>query len=112
MAAANAVGDKIPMFVIRKAQKPRCFKNVKFLLCRNQHKKRLDGWVLFESWKLFWNRQYLHGHEEVMDASDGLEEESMECPRKSDLLIALEGLQKRSLVSTNGSTVQADSLKI
>ena len=44
MAAANAVGDKIPMFVIGKAQKPRCFKNVKFLPCRNQHKKRLDGW--------------------------------------------------------------------
>lgn len=53
-----------------------------------------------------------NGHDEVIDASGGLEEESMECPRKSDLLIALEGLQKRSLVSTNGSTIQADSLKI
>ena len=39
-----------------------------------------------------------NGHDEVIDASGGLEEESMECPRKSDLLIALEGLQKRSLV--------------
>ena len=31
MASANAVGDKLPMFVIGKARKPRCFKNVKFL---------------------------------------------------------------------------------
>ena len=33
MAAANAVGDKIPMFVIRKAQKPCYFKNVKVSPC-------------------------------------------------------------------------------
>ena len=29
MASANAAGDKLPMFVIEKARKPRCFKNVK-----------------------------------------------------------------------------------
>ena len=34
MAAANAIGDKIRMSVIEKSQKPRCFKNVKFLPCR------------------------------------------------------------------------------
>ena len=51
MAAANAVGDKIPMFVIGKSQKPRCFKNVKFLPCRyrNQKKSWMDG-ALFEEW--------------------------------------------------------------
>ena len=51
MAAANAVGDKIPMFVIGKSQKPRCFKNVKFLPCRyrNQKKNWMDG-ALFEEW--------------------------------------------------------------
>ena len=51
MAAANAVGDKIPMFVIGKSQKPRCFKNVKFLPCRyrNQKKSWIDG-ALFEEW--------------------------------------------------------------
>ena len=27
MASANAAGDKLPMFVIGKARKPRCFKN-------------------------------------------------------------------------------------
>ena len=51
MAAANAVGEKLPLFVIGKAKKPRCFKNVKFLPCRNrsQRKSWMDG-VLFEEW--------------------------------------------------------------
>ena len=51
MAAANAVGEKLPMFVIGKAKKPRCFKNVKFLPCRyrSQRKSWMDG-VLFEEW--------------------------------------------------------------
>ena len=30
MAAANAGGNKVPMFVIGEEQKPGCFKNVKF----------------------------------------------------------------------------------
>ena len=40
MAAANAMGDKLPMFVIGKAKNPRWFENVKFLPCpyRNQRK--------------------------------------------------------------------------
>ena len=40
MAAANAMGDKLPMFVIGKAKNLRCFKNGKFLSCRygNQRK--------------------------------------------------------------------------
>ena len=51
MVAANVVGNKIPMFVIGKSQKPRCFKNVKFLPCRyrNQKKSWMDG-ALFEEW--------------------------------------------------------------
>ena len=51
MAAANAVGDKITLFVIGKSQKSRCFKNVKFLLCRskNQKKSWMDG-ALFKEW--------------------------------------------------------------
>ena len=51
MAAANAVGDKLPMFVIGKAKNPRCFINVKFLPCRyrNQQKSWMDG-KLFEEW--------------------------------------------------------------
>ena len=49
LAVANAVGDKLPIFVIGKAKKLRCFKNVKFLRCRyrNQRKSWMDV-VLFE----------------------------------------------------------------
>ena len=51
MAAANATGDKIPMFVIGKSKSPRCFKGVKHLPCRyrNQNKSWMDS-VLFEEW--------------------------------------------------------------
>ena len=51
MATANAMGDKLPRFVIGKAKNPRCFKNVKFLPChyRNQWKSWMDG-KLFEEW--------------------------------------------------------------
>ena len=52
------------------------------------------------------------GDEKVINVSDGLEEEPIECPGKSDLLLALETLQKSSLFSTNGKAVQADCLKI
>ena len=34
LAAANAVGDKLPMFVIGKSKSPRYFKNVRSLPCR------------------------------------------------------------------------------
>ena len=35
LAVLNAVGNKLPMFVIGKAKKPRCLKNVKVLVfCR------------------------------------------------------------------------------
>ena len=51
LAAANALGEKLPMFVIGKAKKPRCFNNIRFLPCRyrNQRKSWMDG-VLFEEW--------------------------------------------------------------
>ena len=51
MTSANAAGDKLPMFVIGKARKLRCFKSVKFLPCRYRHQKKswMDG-ILFEEW--------------------------------------------------------------
>ena len=51
MAAANAVGDKIPMFVIGKSQNPRCFKSAEFLPCRYRNRKKnwMDG-TLLEEW--------------------------------------------------------------
>ena len=47
LAAANAVGSKLPIFVIGKAKKPRCFKNIKTLRYCAQKKSWIDG-VLFE----------------------------------------------------------------
>ena len=43
LAVENAVGNKLPMFVIGKAKKPRCFKNVKFLLCRYKNQQNWSG---------------------------------------------------------------------
>ena len=54
MAAANAMGDKLPMFIIGKAKNSRCFKNVKFLPCRyrNQRKRWMGNCLKSgsESW--------------------------------------------------------------
>ena len=49
MAASNALGEKIPMFVIGKSAKPRCFKHVRNLHCRyrSQTKAWMNG-TLFE----------------------------------------------------------------
>ena len=51
LAAANMNGDKLPMFIIGKSQKPRCFKNIKKLPCgyRSQKKSWMDS-TLFEEW--------------------------------------------------------------
>lgn len=51
LAAASMKGEKLPMFVIGKSQKPRCFKNLKQLPCRyrGQKKSWMDS-TLFEEW--------------------------------------------------------------
>ena len=51
LAAANTVGDKLPMFAIGKSTAPRCFKNVTSLPCRyrSQKKSWMDS-TLFEEW--------------------------------------------------------------
>ena len=68
MASANAAGDKVPMFVIGKARKPRCFKNVKFLPCRHRHQKKswMDG-IMFEEWIRELDRMFLSEGIEVID---------------------------------------------
>ena len=48
------------------------------------------------------------GDDEVIDVSNSLEEGPMECPRKSDLLLALDVLQIFFLFSANGEVFQAD----
>ena len=51
MAAANAVGEKLPMFVIGKSARPRCFAGVRNLPCRyRSQKKSWIGSALFEEW--------------------------------------------------------------
>ena len=54
MAAANVAGSKLTMFVIGKAKKPRCFKNIKTLPCRGSW---MDG-VLFEEWVRDLNKKF------------------------------------------------------
>ena len=49
--AANAVGEKLPLFEIGKSKKPQCFKRIKRLPCRCCSTKK--GWmdsILFEEW--------------------------------------------------------------
>ena len=50
MAASNALGDKIPMFVIGKSVKPRCFKGIKKKPCRYRAQKSWMTSDLFEEW--------------------------------------------------------------
>ena len=49
LVAANAVEEKLPLFVIGKSKKPRCFKHIKHLPCRyrSQKKSWMDS-ILFE----------------------------------------------------------------
>ena len=51
MAAGSAAGEKLPMFVIGKSKKPRCFKNIKHLPC--EYKSQKKSWMnseIFEEW--------------------------------------------------------------
>ena len=51
MAAARAVGENLPMFVIEKSKKPRCFNGIGSLPCRYRHQK--NSWMsgeLFQEW--------------------------------------------------------------
>ena len=52
------------------------------------------------------------GDDEIIDASDDIEEEPVECSGKTDLLNGLELLQKFSLFSANGEAVQVNCLNI
>ena len=40
--AENALSQKLPVFVIRNMNKPRCFKNLNFFLAATEAKKKLD----------------------------------------------------------------------
>ena len=59
LAAGNATGEKLPLFVIGKYAKPRCFSGVKSLPCcyRSQKKSWMD-WDLFTEWVKELDRKY------------------------------------------------------
>ena len=61
MAASNALGEKLPMFVIGKYAKPRCFKHVRNLPChyRSQKKKSWMDGKLFEEWLCELDRKFV-----------------------------------------------------
>ena len=68
MAASNALGEKIPMFVIGKSASPRCFKHVRNLPCRYRSQKKawMDG-TLFEEWLHELDRKFeMQGRKVVM----------------------------------------------
>ena len=51
MAAGNAIGEKLPMFVIGKSKTLRCFKHIKNLPCKYKSQKK--SWMdsqIFEEW--------------------------------------------------------------
>ena len=52
------------------------------------------------------------GDDEIIDASNDIEEEPVECPGKTDLMNILELLQKFSLFSANGEAIQVNCLNI
>ena len=51
LAASNALGEKLPMYVIGKSANPRCFKHIKSLPCKctNQEKSWMDS-DIFTRW--------------------------------------------------------------
>ena len=49
LAAGNAYGERLPMFVIGKANKPRCFKGVRNLPCRYRAQRK--SWLTAETFQ-------------------------------------------------------------
>ena len=46
MAAGNAIGEKLPMFVIGKPKTPCCFKRIKKLPCKYKWQRKRVGWTV------------------------------------------------------------------
>ena len=72
MAAFNAFGEKIPMFVIGKSDSPRCFKHVRDLCWRyRSQKESTDGWDTFWGMAAELNRKFeMLGRNVVMKVHD------------------------------------------
>ena len=66
LAAGNAYGERLPMFVIGKANKPRCFKGVRNLPCRYRGQRK--SWMtaeLFEEWARQLDRKFSAANREI-----------------------------------------------
>ena len=88
MAAASATGEKLPMFVIGKSKKPRCFSGVKSLPCR--YRAQGKGWMdsfLFEEWVEELNKRFVLEDHNVSFIID-------HCPACTEL----EGLKAAELI--------------
>ena len=67
LAAANANGEKLPMFIIGKSKSPRCFKNLEQLPCRHRGQKK--SWMdsdLFEEWVRELDRKFEQQNRKVV----------------------------------------------
>ena len=67
MVAASATGEKLPMFVIGKSVKPRCFKHVKSLPCR--YRAQPESWMssfLFDEWVKELDRKFEKKHRKIV----------------------------------------------
>ena len=79
MAASNALGEKIPMFVIKKSVNPRCFRHIRNLPCRYRSQKKawMDG-TLFQEWLHELDRKFeMQGRKVAMVVDD--------CPAHPDV---------------------------
>ena len=67
LAAANANGEKLPMFIIGKSKSPRCFRNLKQLPCcyRGQKKSWMDS-DPFEEWVRELDRKFEQQNQKVV----------------------------------------------
>ena len=79
---------------------------LKFLLC-NHHLQIPKFWPSF-----FKTGDISDGNDEIIDASNDIEEEPVECLGKTDLMNILELLQKFSLFSANGEAIQVNCLNV
>ena len=71
LAAANANGEKLPMFIIGKSKSPRCFKNLKQLPCRYRGQKK--SWMdsdLFKEWVRELDRKFEQQNRKVVLITD------------------------------------------
>ena len=101
MAASNALGEKIPMFVIGKSASPRCFKHVRNLPCRywSQKKAWMDG-TLFQEWLHEVDRKFEVQGRKVVKIVDN-------CPAHPDVS-GLKALNLQFLSPNTSSCKQVD----